>query len=147
KPEFDLTFNFSEGLALVEKDGKYGFINQAGEMTIEPQFYDAKDFHNGLARVSYARDGWGYIDKSGRFVWKTAAAVTVTDESGTFAQTGHTRDLLFAGWSHDENLLASYSAGDGWIKVWNPKNGKLLWDVRASSLKPDSVLQSPDGSL
>jgi WG containing repeat len=51
KPEFDLTFNFSEGTAFVEKEGKYGFINQSGQMATEPQFYDAKDFHNGLARV------------------------------------------------------------------------------------------------
>ncbi len=147
KPEFDLTFNFSEGMAFVEKDGKYGFINQSGQMAIEPQFYDAKDFHNGLARVGYARDGWGYINKSGDFVWKTAQTISVAVETSTFAQAGHTRDLLFVGWSPDGNLLASYSGGDGWIKIWNPKSGNLIWDIKATSLKPDSPLRSPDGSL
>jgi WD40 repeat protein len=147
KPEFDLTFNFSEGMAFVEENGKFGFINQTGQMAIEPQFYYAKDFHNGLARVSYARDGWGYINQSGEFVWKTASAGTVSDEASSFVQAGHTRDLLFVGWSPDGNFLASYSAGDGWIKIWDPRNGKLIWDVRATSLKPDRPLKSPDGTL
>jgi WD40 repeat protein len=69
------------------------------------------------------------------------------DEASNFVQTGHTRDLLFVGWSPDGNLLASYSAADGWIKIWNPQNGKLIWDVEATSLKPDSPLRSPDGNL
>jgi WD40 repeat protein len=147
KPEFHLTFNFSEGMAFVEKDGKYGYVDQSGRVVIEPQFYDAKDFQNGLARVSYARNGWGYINKSGEFVWKTSSDVTIASEATSFVQAGHTRDLLFVGWSADGNLLASYSAGDGWIKIWNPRNGKLIWEVRATSLKPDSPLKSPDGSL
>ncbi|MCM3873100.1 MAG: WG repeat-containing protein [Pyrinomonadaceae bacterium] len=148
KPEFDLTFNFSEGMAFVVKDGKYGFINQAGVMAIEPQFYDAKDFHNGLARVSYsARESWGYVNKAGEFVWKTASAVPKTDAANSFVQAGHTRDLLFVGWSPDGHLLASYSAADGWIKVWNPSNGRLLWDIQATALKPGERLRSPDGNL
>jgi WD40 repeat protein len=116
-------------------------------MSIEPQFYDAKDFHNGLARVGYARGGWGYVNKKGEFVWKTTTVVTVADESTSFVQAGHTRDLLFVGWSPDGNLLASYSGGDGWIKIWNPGNGRLIWDVKATSLKPDRPLKSPDGNL
>ena len=147
KPEFDRTFNFSDGMAFVEKDGKYGFIDQSGRMVIEPQFYYAKDFHNGLARVDYSRDGWGYINKSGEFVWKTAANVGVDDESTKLIQTGHTRDLLFVGWSPDGKLLASYSAGDGWIKIWNPLTGKLIWETRATALDNDKPLTSADGSF
>jgi hypothetical protein len=43
KPEFDLTFNFSEGLAFVEKDGSTAFT-RAGEMVIEPQFITPEIF-------------------------------------------------------------------------------------------------------
>ena len=66
KPEFDLTFDFSEGMALVVQANKYGFVDTTGRMVIEPQFYYAKDFHNGLAKVFYSQrnDNWGYIDKS-----------------------------------------------------------------------------------
>lgn len=61
---------------------KYGYIDKAGKLAIKPQFDDAKDFHGGLASVnigylpfSYERgilsDGkWGYIDKSGEYVWR-----------------------------------------------------------------------------
>jgi WD40 repeat protein len=148
KPEFDLTFDFSEGMAYVEKDGKYGFVDATGKMVIEPQFYNAKDFHNGLARVYYgARDSWGYIDKTGAFVWKTAPAVLTESDADAFVQVGHTRDLLFVGWSADGKLLASYSAGDGWIKIWNPQRGQLLWSIKATDLTASNPVKSPDGTL
>ena len=147
KPEYDLTFNFSEGLAFVEKDGKYGFVDQTGKMVVEPQFYFAKDFRNGLAKVGFAPQSWGYIDKSGHLVWKQTTAPPADDQAIRFLQFGHTRDLLFVGWSPDGNLVASYSGADGWIKVWNAKTGQLIWNILAKLLKPDEPLKSPDGAL
>jgi hypothetical protein len=48
-----------------------GFINPAGEFVIEPQFYDAGDFSEGLAGV-LVRDedaprgvSWGFVDPAG----------------------------------------------------------------------------------
>jgi len=146
KPEFDLTYNFSEGMAFVVKDEKYGFVNETAQMIVQPQFYYAKDFHNGLARVFYARDRWGYIDKTGRFVWKQPA-VPVLKESRTFLQPGHTRDLGVVGWSPDGSLLASNSPADGWIKIWNPKTGELLWNLSRTDLKKVKELKSPDRNL
>ncbi len=145
--QFDLTFNFSDGMAFVEKDGKYGFIDQTGKLVIEPQFYFAKDFRNGLAKVGFSADSWGYIDKRGQFVWKQSTAPAADEQASRFLQFGHTRDLLFVGWSPDGNLIASYSAGDGWIKVWNAKTGQLLWSIRTLLLKPDAPLKSPDRTL
>ncbi|HEY6190580.1 MAG TPA: WG repeat-containing protein [Pyrinomonadaceae bacterium] len=149
KPEFDLTFDFSEGMAYVEQAGRYGFIDTTGRMVIEPQFYTAKDFHNGLARVYYSQrnDNWGYIDRTGAVVWKTTPATPVASEADVYIQAGHTRDLLFVGWSADGRLLASYSGGDGWIKVWNPQSGQLLWSVKATELSTNRPVRSPDGSL
>jgi len=34
---------------------KYGYIDKSGEVFIEPQFFEAKDFCEGLARVN---EGW-----------------------------------------------------------------------------------------
>lgn len=144
KPDFELTFNFADGMALVVNDQKYGFIDETGQLVIKPQFYHAKDFHHGLARVSYARDGWGYIDKTGKFVWKQSADTAV--EETQFLQTGHTRDLGFVGWSPDGKLLAS-SAADGWLKIWNPANGKLIWEARARGFNSNQGLKSLDGDL
>ncbi|HEX3253432.1 MAG TPA: WG repeat-containing protein [Pyrinomonadaceae bacterium] len=147
KPEFDLTFDFAEGMAFVKKNGKYGFVDQTGKLAIEPQFYFARDFRNGLAKVGFAPDGWGYIDKSGHFVWKQNAGPAADEQASGFFQFGHTRDLLFVGWSPDGDLIASYSGADGWIKVWNATTGQLVWNIRANLLKPDAPLKSPDGKL
>jgi len=72
----------------------YGYVDKTGKMVIKPQFERASDFSNGLAQVwvgggSYwGSDGerwlqqqqpgasryvdgyrWGYIDKTGKYVW------------------------------------------------------------------------------
>ena len=62
---------FSEGLAAVKKD-KYGYINKKGELVIPLQFDNALDFVDGLAMVG-TDEGWVYIDKSGKVVWKGAS--------------------------------------------------------------------------
>ena len=59
--------DFSEGLARVQENKKWGFIDVSGNYVIKPQFEGARDFSEGLAAVQ--KDSkWGYIDKSGKFV-------------------------------------------------------------------------------
>ncbi len=54
-------------LYTVLKDGKWGYIDQAGKIAIAPQFTQAGEFSEGLATVSL--DGkWGYVDQSGAIV-------------------------------------------------------------------------------
>lgn len=56
-----------EGLAIVEIDGKYGYIDKDKNLIINAFFEDAYPFSNGNAPVEM--DGkWGLIDKKGRFV-------------------------------------------------------------------------------
>lgn len=60
---------FSEDLAAVEVDGKWGYIDKQGRMAVPPQFETAEAFSEGLAAVEV--DGkYGFIDKSGEFVIK-----------------------------------------------------------------------------
>jgi hypothetical protein len=57
---------FSNGLARVEKAGKWGYVDKSGRLVVTPQFDSAEDFREGLARVQ--RDGrYGYVDTQGRF--------------------------------------------------------------------------------
>ncbi len=71
KPQFDDISYFREGLAKVNKDGKWGFINKEGEIVIPPQFDEAVDFSEGLARVE--KDGkWGIIAHPTLFPGKKA---------------------------------------------------------------------------
>ncbi len=66
-PQFDYAGNFYEGLAVVEQEGKQGYIDTTGEFAIPPHFDKAHDFSEGLARVK-TDNKYGYIDKEGRFV-------------------------------------------------------------------------------
>ena len=63
-----LEFNdFSEGLAAVSKNDKYGFIDTKGKVVIEPKYEWASSFSDGLAIVS-TEGLYGAIDKQGKTV-------------------------------------------------------------------------------
>ncbi len=74
--EFIYTPNEEEGelfrkglLAVCNKDGLWGYINENGEYAIKPQFKMAKRFsQSGLAPVCNDLNKWGYIDTEGNYV-------------------------------------------------------------------------------
>lgn len=58
--QFDYIVSFSEGLAPVEEDGVYGYIDTTGNWVFRPQFESARPYSEGRAAVCL--DGkWGYI--------------------------------------------------------------------------------------
>lgn len=62
---------FRQGRALIEIDGKKGFIDKSGRMAIPPRYTYAYPFSEGLAAVTMSPtgdDGWGHIDVSGQWV-------------------------------------------------------------------------------
>ena len=64
---FDYEYPFVEGMALVEKNGKYGFIDST-EKAIIPLEYDfAWQFYNGWAMVK-KDNKYGFINKKGEMV-------------------------------------------------------------------------------
>jgi hypothetical protein len=60
---------FSQGLAGVLINGRYGFINPKGEVVIPLQFEQVENFSEELAAAKI-NGRWGYIDTSGKFVIK-----------------------------------------------------------------------------
>ena len=59
------TGEFSEGMLIVRnKNGLFGFVNEAGELEIPLQFQSAEPFKNGIAKVSLDSKTF-YIDKAG----------------------------------------------------------------------------------
>lgn len=58
---------FSDGMACVQEkeDGKWGFINEDGELVIDFQFDSRSDFKDGKAFVN-KNDDYTYIDKEGK---------------------------------------------------------------------------------
>ena len=60
---------FSEGLAMVQTEEKCGYIDTAGSMVIEEQFYECGIFSEGMAHTRKEMHGlYGYIDITGNFV-------------------------------------------------------------------------------
>lgn len=73
-------WSFSEGLAPfgVRRGNSYihGYIDRQGKVAIEPKLYNRiGGFRGGLAWVEIKDFGmyqeWGYIDKQGRFIWRS----------------------------------------------------------------------------
>ena len=66
-PIYDKAASFSEGLAVVTKDDKAGFIDTTGKIVIPLQFKDeVGEFKNGMAKIEI-EDRYGFIDRTGNF--------------------------------------------------------------------------------
>jgi hypothetical protein len=55
----------------------------------------------------------------------------------TLAQdlVGHTNDILKVKYNSDATQLISYSAGDGWLCLWDVKSGRLLWRAKTEFIQ------------
>lgn len=66
---FDSCNDFHEGLAVVEIDEQFGYIDLNGDIAIPIQYESYNNFENGLAKVQYTETKkFGYIDLSGNLV-------------------------------------------------------------------------------
>jgi hypothetical protein len=72
--EYDEIFDFQEDRAHVKKGGNIGFIDRTGRLITPIMFVyseaDDYNFHGGLAYVEW-EEGHGYIDREGKFTWKS----------------------------------------------------------------------------
>jgi hypothetical protein len=62
---------FSDGLVRIETNKKIGFMDMKGRIVISPTFREASDFVGGAALVETIDNKWGWIDKTGSFIWKS----------------------------------------------------------------------------
>ncbi len=78
-PVFSYCDAFSEGLADVLENGRWQYIDRNGNVILTTDYFEVYPFKNGLARVEVGDVGpnqkFGYIDKSGREVWKPRPAI------------------------------------------------------------------------
>lgn len=56
---------FWDGMARFSRDGKFGFITDAGEVVADAKFDDARRFDGAYARVKVG-GMWGAVDRAGR---------------------------------------------------------------------------------
>lgn len=84
KPQFDLAYPFSKGMAIVKLNNKLGYINESGKFIINPKFKrispdcinkllytcDSWNFDNGYVIVADENNKFGTIDKAGNYIIK-----------------------------------------------------------------------------
>lgn len=87
-------FTVTEGMAAVERNGKWGFMDYQGDMVIEPQYEDARSFCNGYAAVKQG-GRWGFINEQGTMVIEPQFSETKDFSNGNvFVKRGESWELL-----------------------------------------------------
>jgi hypothetical protein len=135
--------DFSEGVAAVEEQGKWGFINPGGAFRIRPQFEAVGSFSGGLAAAK--TDGkWGYIDPAGKWVVRPqfgeaddfSDGVALTD-MGYIDRTG-ARIASAKGGTAFVQGLAHVALGTGEYGYINHA-GKIVFRYRSEAVKPSML--------
>ena len=66
--------SISEGLARVEMNGKWGYIDREGNVVIPFKYDGAEDFSEGLAEV-LLKNKYSFIDKKGKEIIRLQAKI------------------------------------------------------------------------
>jgi hypothetical protein len=133
--DFDLS-RMRSGFARVQANGKVGYVNSAGELTIPLQFNRGEDFCSKLAFVTLENHK-GYINQRGEFAWQTGSwdepiRNSVKQPLSDFLPPGTLEALpLEYNWERVENAIvfASNARFDSlmhWLKKQFANQFKLL---------------------
>jgi hypothetical protein len=72
-----------EGLLAIRQNGKWGFMNNKGEVVITPKYDSCEVFKYGFARVKNGTK-WGIIDRSGTQILESKYESIYSGENGVF---------------------------------------------------------------
>jgi hypothetical protein len=140
---FDSTRDFSEGLAAVEKDSNWGFIDPTGKFRQEPRFEALRSYSNGLAAAKI--DGkWGYVNLEGTWAiqpqylnaddFSDELALTdkgYIDKAGVRVASAQNGTAFVQG-------LAQITLGDGELGYLNHA-GKIVFRYRPENSNPSML--------
>ena len=150
---------FSEGLAAVKKDGKWGYINTKGEQIIECKFdFDmGNGFSEGLAGVK--KDGkWGFINTKGEQIieceleWKGGfseglARVLKDGQWGYINTKGEWAIECKFGYAHDfKKGLAEVMKDGQWIVI-NTKGNFIVFDEDNNQIEVIKEVSDKSGNV
>lgn len=113
-------------------NGKFGYVDSTGNMVIQPQYDDAKLFHNGFAVVGKS-GGYGVINGQNKVVipLKYAVAKIIAQNKATLVVTKKEYNAWWQFWNWrimpDFNILST--SNDGPFLV--TKVPKAKWVVRS----------------
>ena len=118
EPKYEQAQRFSNGLAAVRIDGKYGYIDISGNVVIAPRFDQAGNFDQGLAVAGEIEiGGLGIIAKSGSYVVEPmfSHAVIFDDQNILGVSTKNSAQGSYGSGKYDINGAGVYNLSDGWI--------------------------------
>lgn len=135
----------SEGMILVRRDGKYGFVDTHGRLRIANRYEDASDFHEGLAPVRLLGK-WGFIDQSDQIVIQPVydqpaefehglAIVARSGKTGLIDRQGNVLLELRYDAVHRIDTETFYLVANGHTGLAD-SHGKVLLEPRFESLEP-----------
>ena len=112
KSKYDEVEFFSEGLAAVQLNGQWGFVDRQGNVVIPLMYDEVEFFSEGLAAVQL-NNKWGFVNKTGKEV--------------TPLKYDDVRDF--------NEGLAAVRIGNGDSRFykfgWVDKEGNEYWDMNA----------------
>lgn len=112
-PIYDFGRDFSEGLAAVRLNNRWGFIDKTGKIVIPIEFNEGDAqfntrFSDGLCAVRVGKD-WGFIDHTGKIVIKPKFEADIYHPP------------IFS-----EGLAAVHVAGHNWLYGYIDTTGKMV---------------------
>jgi hypothetical protein len=148
--DFDLS-RMRGGFARVQANGKFGYVNSAGELTIPLQYDRAEDFCGELALVT-VENLKGYINQRGEFVWQTDSGDepirnSVKRPLSDFLPPGTLESLpLEYNWDRVENAIVfATNAKFASLEPWFIKQFAKNFEVHASCDLPGTCSISFSG--
>jgi hypothetical protein len=141
---------FSEDLMPAKKSTTFGYIDDEGTWIIQPEFYKAGPFVNGIAMVRYSsktssRKFYGYINRSGELILKgkLTRAEDINKNGYALVKKGNLSGVVNS--SGKLIIKPRYSKihfGEGYYTTFNngittlrDKEGKKIRKIRASRVK------------
>jgi hypothetical protein len=109
---------FSEGLGRISVNGKWGFINQRGEVVIAPRFDNLWSFSEGMAPAEVGHK-WGFINTAGEMVIPPVIDIQSEFSEGVVClQTGR-------GWQYFDTagkvaIPATFESAGAFSEGWAP---------------------------
>jgi hypothetical protein len=88
--QYDYVDDFSNGLALVSKGDKKGFVNSEGKLVVPLIYDEAMHFNEGMAAVKKGGN-WGFLDSTGKeaIPFEYSEAYSFTDGFGLVIKNNH----------------------------------------------------------
>jgi serine/threonine protein kinase len=127
---FDYVGTFHEGLALVRKNGKYGYVDVNGQIKISIKYKEAYSFNNGKALVLLGEESF-YINKYGQRINAENNSENEAKVSETNSQEDWKLDYSWVSWFCEDLAVVKKAGKYGYVN----QNGEIVISLKYSDAR------------